>query len=61
VLGSIALQGIRLISPTIGETVVVSGLGLIGLLAIQILKANGCNVIGIDIDTKNVKLQKIWE
>ena len=58
VLGSIALQGIRLISPTIGETVVVSGLGLIGLLAVQILKANGCNVIGIDLDTKKCDIAR---
>ena len=50
VVGSIALQGIRLISPNIGETVVVYGLGLIGLLAVQILIANGCKVIGIDFD-----------
>ena len=40
VLGAIALQGIRLISPSIGETVVVTGLGLIGLIAVQILRAN---------------------
>tara|TARA_B100000519_G_scaffold203428_1_gene226712 strand:+ start:22258 stop:24387 length:2130 start_codon:yes stop_codon:yes gene_type:complete len=58
VLGAIALQGIRLISPTIGETIVVSGLGLIGLLAVQILKANGCRVIGIDLDTRKCDLAK---
>lgn len=58
VLGAIALQGIRLISPTIGETVVVTGLGLIGLLAVQILKANGCRVIGIDIDNSKCDLAK---
>ena len=45
---SIGLQGIRLINPSLGETVVVFGLGLIGLLSVQILKANGCRVIGID-------------
>lgn len=56
VMGSIALQGIRLISPTIGETIVVSGLGLVGLLAVQILKANGCNVVGIDIDKSKCDL-----
>ena len=50
VLGAIAMQGIRLIKPTLGETVVVTGLGLIGLLAVQILKANGCRVLGIDFD-----------
>ena len=47
---SIALQGIRLIKPEIGESFVVIGLGLIGLLTAQILKANGCNVIGVDPD-----------
>jgi len=58
VMGSIALQGIRLISPTLGETVVVTGLGLVGLLAVQILKANGCRVIGIDIDSSKCELAK---
>ena len=52
--GFYSTQGIRLIGPGIGETVVVSGLGLIGLLAVQILKANGCRVLGIDFDEKNV-------
>lgn len=56
VVASIALQGIRLISPTLGETVVVYGLGLIGLLAVKILQANGCRVIGIDIDPEKVNL-----
>ena len=50
VVGSIALQGIRLLSPTFGETVAVIGLGLIGQITIQILKSNGVRVIGIDID-----------
>lgn len=45
---AIALQGIRLMEPTLGETVVVSGLGLIGILAGQLLKAQGCGVIGFD-------------
>lgn len=58
VLGSIALQGIRLIGPTIGETVVVSGLGLIGLMAVQILKANGCRVLGIDYDENKCALAR---
>lgn len=48
-LGAIALQGIRLANPTIGETVAVIGLGLLGLITTQILKANGCKVIGLDI------------
>lgn len=58
VLGSIALQGVRLICPTIGETVVVSGLGLIGLMAVQILKANGCRVLGIDYDENKCALAR---
>jgi len=56
VIGAIALQGIRLISPSLGETVVVTGLGLIGLIAVQILKANGCRVLGIDYDTNKCAL-----
>ena len=58
VIGSIALQGIRLANPTLGETVVVTGLGLIGLIAVQLLKANGCRVIGIDIDPVKLGLAK---
>ena len=50
VVASIGLQGIRLLEPTLGERVVVTGLGLIGLLCVQILKANGCAVLGIDFD-----------
>jgi predicted dehydrogenase len=50
VLSSIALQGIRLAQPTLGETVAVIGLGLIGLVTVQLLRANGCKVIGIDLD-----------
>jgi predicted dehydrogenase/threonine dehydrogenase-like Zn-dependent dehydrogenase len=56
VIGSIGLQGIRLLQPTFGETVVVVGLGLIGLISAQILKANGCRVIGFDFDQKKVDL-----
>jgi predicted dehydrogenase/threonine dehydrogenase-like Zn-dependent dehydrogenase len=58
VLGSIALQGVRLASPAIGETVVVTGLGLVGLLTVQILVANGCRVLGIDFDSSRCKLAK---
>lgn len=60
VIGAIALQGIRLIKPTFGETVVVTGLGLIGLMASQILISNGCNVIGLDFDQTKVDLAKSW-
>jgi len=56
VLGAIGLQGIRLAKPSFGEIFVVSGLGIIGLITAQILKANGCKVIGVDPDTKRTKL-----
>jgi len=56
VLASIGLQGIRLLNPTFGETIVVSGLGLIGLMTVQILIANGCSVIGIDFEKNKMAL-----
>jgi len=58
VIGSIGLQGIRLANPTMGETFVVVGLGLIGLITAELLIANGCRVIGFDFDDKKVKLAK---
>lgn len=60
VIGSIGLQGIRLLNPTLGETVVVVGLGLIGLLTAQLLVANGCRVIGSDIDETKLALAESW-
>jgi predicted dehydrogenase/threonine dehydrogenase-like Zn-dependent dehydrogenase len=60
VIGSIGLQGIRLLEPTLGETIVVTGLGLIGLMTAQLLQANGCNVIGIDVDQAKLDLAKKW-
>ena len=56
IVGSIALQGVRLAKTEVGENVVVYGLGLIGLLAVQILKANGCNVLGVDIEDSKCTL-----
>ncbi len=56
VIGSIGLEGIRLCNPTFGETIVVVGLGLIGLVTAQLLKANGCQVIGYDFDQHKVEL-----
>ncbi len=50
VLCSIGLQGIRLAAPTLGERIVVFGLGLIGLVTVQMLRANGCQVLGIDVN-----------
>lgn len=60
VIGSIGLQGIRLLNPTLGETIVVTGLGLIGLLTAQLLAANGCKVIGVDVDDSKLNLAKQW-
>lgn len=56
VIGSIGLQGIRLLNPTLGETVVVFGLGLIGLITAELLQANGCRVIGVDLDADKLAL-----
>jgi predicted dehydrogenase/threonine dehydrogenase-like Zn-dependent dehydrogenase len=60
VIGAIGLQGIRLCNPTFGETIVVVGLGLIGLLTAQMLKANGCNVIGVDVSDDKCQLASSW-
>ena len=57
-VGAIALQGVRLAEPTLGEAVVVIGLGLIGQLTVQLLKANGCRVFGIDLTQAKVELAK---
>lgn len=58
VLGAIALQGIRLVQPTLGEAVVVTGLGLIGLMTVQLLKSNGCRVLGVDYDPSKLELAR---
>ena len=58
IVGSIGLQGIRLLKPSLGECFVVTGLGLIGLLSVQILRAHGCRVIGIDFDSRKCALAK---
>ena len=55
-LGAIAMQGVRLAELTLGESVVVIGLGLIGQLTVQLLKAHGCRVFGIDLDEKKIQL-----
>ncbi len=57
-LGAIALQGVRLAEPTLGESVVVIGLGLLGQLAVQLLVANGCRVFGVDLDQARVDLAR---
>ena len=56
VIGSIGLQGVRLLNPTLGETVVVIGLGLIGLLTAELLRLNGCRVVGVDLDKQKLKI-----
>jgi predicted dehydrogenase/threonine dehydrogenase-like Zn-dependent dehydrogenase len=55
-LGAIALQGVRLAEPTLGESVVVIGLGLLGQITVQLLKANGCRVFGVDLDPAKIEL-----
>jgi polar amino acid transport system substrate-binding protein len=57
-VGAIALQGVRLAEPTLGESVVVIGLGLVGQLTVQLLKANGCRVFGIDLDQNKIQLAR---
>ncbi|TDF35071.1 dehydrogenase [Alteromonadaceae bacterium M269] len=58
VLAAIAMQGVRIANPTIGETVVVTGLGLIGLITVQLLIANGCRVLGIDFDSSKCQMAR---
>lgn len=58
VVASIGLQGIRLVQPTLGEAVVVTGVGLIGLLTVQMLRAQGCRVLAIDFDQSKLELAK---
>ncbi|MCU6433907.1 bi-domain-containing oxidoreductase [Undibacterium sp. Jales W-56] len=58
VLGAIALQGIRLVQPTLGETIVVTGLGLIGLVTVQLLRAHGCRVLGLDFDKDKLAMAR---
>jgi predicted dehydrogenase len=58
VIAAIGLQGIRLVAPTLGEAVVVTGLGLIGLATVQLLRAHGCRVLGIDVDAEKLALAR---
>jgi predicted dehydrogenase/threonine dehydrogenase-like Zn-dependent dehydrogenase len=55
-LGAIALQGVRRATPTLGESFVVIGLGILGQFTVQMLKANGCRVIGTDLDKERIQL-----
>ena len=58
VLAAVALQGIRLAKPTIGEAIAVIGLGLIGLMTVQLLRLNGCRVLGLDFDEEKILLAR---
>lgn len=58
VVGAVGLQGIRLAEPSLGEAVVVTGLGLIGLATVQLLRAQGCRVLGIDLDREKLALAR---
>ena len=58
VIGAVALQGLRLAAPTLGEAVVVTGLGLIGLMTVQLLRAQGCRVLGIDFEADKLALAR---
>ncbi len=58
VIGAIGLEGIRLVQPSLGEVVVVTGLGLIGLVTAQLLRAHGCRVLGIDFDAEKLALAR---
>ncbi|MFK7945744.1 MAG: bi-domain-containing oxidoreductase [Paracoccaceae bacterium] len=60
VIGAIGLQGIRLASPTMGECVAVIGLGLIGLMTVQMLRAQGCRVLGIDLDPSRLEQARAY-
>lgn len=57
-LGAIALQGVRLSQPTLGEAFVVIGLGLLGQITVQLLRANGCRVFGVDLDQSKLDLAR---
>jgi len=58
VLGAVALQGIRLAQPTLGEAFAVIGLGLVGLMTVQLLRAQGCRVLGVDFDRGRLGLAR---
>ncbi|MEW6269541.1 MAG: bi-domain-containing oxidoreductase, partial [Thermodesulfobacteriota bacterium] len=58
VLGAIALNGVRLLEPTLGETFAVIGLGVLGLLSVQLLRAHGCRVLAVDVDAARCELAR---
>ncbi len=60
VIGAIGLQGLRLADPKIGECVAVIGLGLIGLMTVQMLRAQGCRVLGVDFDASRLEMARAF-
>jgi len=60
VLSSVGLQGVRLLEPALGERFAVYGLGLIGLVCVQLLRASGCEVLGIDVNEDRLRLAEAW-
>jgi predicted dehydrogenase len=60
VLGSIGLQGVRLAEPTLGERFAVFGVGLIGLMTVQLLRASGCEVLAIDVNPARLQMAEDW-
>lgn len=58
VVASVGLQGLRLAEPTLGEAFVVTGVGLIGLLTVQMLRAQGCRVLAVDVDPAKLELAR---
>ena len=58
VLAAVALEGLRLAAPTLGEKFVVTGLGLVGLIAAQLLRASGCSVLGLDVSATRLELAR---
>jgi predicted dehydrogenase/threonine dehydrogenase-like Zn-dependent dehydrogenase len=58
VIAAVGLQGIRLVQPSLGEAVVVIGLGLVGLVTVQLLRAHGCRVLGVDFDPAKLALAR---
>ena len=59
-LAAVSLQGCRLAAPSLGETFCVIGLGLVGLMAVQLLRAHGCRVIGADFSAERLDLARSW-
>jgi predicted dehydrogenase/threonine dehydrogenase-like Zn-dependent dehydrogenase len=57
-IGAIAMQGVRVADVSLGENVAVIGLGLIGQLTVQLLRAAGCRVIGTDLDSRKIDIAR---